>query len=370
MKIRALLFSALCLLALGAGFTSCDDNDDPDYDDTGSQVTLSRNRVFILNEGGWNQNNANISFYDPDHTVDFIKDIFQKQNNAKLGELGQDMIKYDDHIYVIVSGSQYITKLNAAGVEQCRFAFPAGEGQPRYLTAEDGYIYVTQYGGRVSKLDAGSLQRVKTFDGGSNLEGIAEENGLLYVANGYTVTESGYDYLDELLVIDANTMEQKSTIKVRRNPNKMMEANDRIFVLSSLVYQTPDGNLIQMIEPKANNTVTPIATATHMAAKGDILYLINSETVNSATGSTIVNTFFTYNMSTKQLSNTSFLKDVPDKLKSTTVYCLEINEENGDFYIGTTNYTSTGTIYRFKKDGTFVTNFDCGGINPNHLVFF
>lgn len=149
MKIRSLLFSAICLLALGTSFISCsDDDNDSKRDDSGSKVALSQNRVFILNEGSLNLNNANISFYDPDKTIDFIADIFQKQNNAKLGDTGQDMIVYNDYIYVIVSGSKYITRLNAAGVEQQRFAFSSSEGSPRYMTADDGYIYVTQYGGK------------------------------------------------------------------------------------------------------------------------------------------------------------------------------------------------------------------------------
>lgn len=89
------------------------------------KVALSQNRVFILNEGSLNLNNANISFYDPDKTIDFIADIFQKQNNAKLGDTGQDMIVYNDYIYVIVSGSKYITRLNAPVWNNNASLFPA-----------------------------------------------------------------------------------------------------------------------------------------------------------------------------------------------------------------------------------------------------
>lgn len=372
MKIRSLLFSAICLLALSTGFISCgDDNDDSKRDDSGSQVTLSQNRVFILNEGSQGQNNSNISFYDPDKTIAFITDIFQKQNNAKLGDTGQDMIVYNDYIYVTVSGSKYITRLNAAGVEQQRFAFPASEGDPRYIAANNGYIYVTQYGGKVSKLNAKTLERVQTFEGGKNLEGIAEKDGLLYVANCYTVLESGaYDYLNEIFVIDANTMELKDTIIVRKNPNKLLEKNDKIFLLASLVWNGDEGNQLQMIDTKNNNGVTNIAVATHMVASGDVLYLVNSETDYTTDPFSSVNTFFTYNISTEKLNNTTFLKNAPEKLSTESIYVIEINPKNGDIYIGTTNYIEgTGDIYRFKKDGTFVETFDCGGQGPNNIVF-
>jgi hypothetical protein len=43
MKIRSLLFSAICLLALGTSFISCsDDDNDSNEDDSGSKVALSR----------------------------------------------------------------------------------------------------------------------------------------------------------------------------------------------------------------------------------------------------------------------------------------------------------------------------------------
>ena len=70
------------------------------------------------------------------------------------------------------------------------------------------------------------------------------------------------------------------------------------------------------------------------------------------------------------MSDSSFLKDIPEELKTSTIYMLKVNDNNGDFYIGTTDYKTNGTIYRFKKDGTFIEKFDAGGISPNSAVFF
>ena len=107
-----------------------------------------------------------------------------------------------------------------------------------------------------------------------------------------------------------------------------------------------------------------------MAASENTLYLINSDTDYSSYPYTTVNTFFTYNISTKQLSEVNFLKNAPEELSSASIYVMEINEKNGDIYIGTTHYVDgNGDIYRFKKDGTFVEKFDCGGQNTNNIVF-
>ena len=116
MKVRSLLVSMLCMLALSVSFASCSDDDDL-LDDSGSTVALPQVRAFFLNAGTQGANNANIAFYAPNGGADFIGDIFQKQNKAKLGDLGQTMIEYNECMYVAVYGSNYLVKLNAAGVE-------------------------------------------------------------------------------------------------------------------------------------------------------------------------------------------------------------------------------------------------------------
>ena len=65
MKVRSLLFGMLCMLALGASLASCSDDDDNSWDDSGSKVALPQTRVFILNEGSYNANNAGIAFSAP-----------------------------------------------------------------------------------------------------------------------------------------------------------------------------------------------------------------------------------------------------------------------------------------------------------------
>ncbi len=66
----------------------------------------------------------------------------------------------------------------------------------------------------------------------------------------------------------------------------------------------------------------------------------------------------------------SFLKDAPAELSTASVYMMAVDDKTGEIYIGTTNYSaSNGDIYRFKRDGSFVEKFDCGGQNPKAAVF-
>lgn len=359
----------LCILALSVSFTSCSDDDDNSRD-AGSKVTLPHTRAFFLNEGSQNDNNAGLAFYAPNGDADFINDIYKKQNNAQLGDLGQSMIKYEDEIYIAVYGSNYLTKLNAAGVQLKSVSFVKDEDLSagiRYIAAEDGYIYASFYGGVVAKINAKTLEVVDKLTGlGDNLEAVAVCEDMLYVANSCTADWKVYH--NEIKVIDLRTFKQKETLTVATNPYiEMLEEDDKVFLISN-DYSSAEGYVLQMIDPANNNKVTKIGNATFMAAKDDVLYLINSITDWEA--KTAVNTFFTYNIKTGQINNTSFLKNAPAELASTILHMLEVNDNNGDIYISTSDYETNGTIYRFKKDGTFVEKFDAGGINPSTAIFF
>lgn len=363
MKLRSFFMGALCLLAMGVSFVACDDDNDDFLDDSGSKVeNLPGRRAYILYEGDWGVGNSGISFYAPDGNADFIPDIYKVQNGTGLGDTGLSMVEDDDRIYVVVSGSNYVARLNAAAVEQCRQTF---ENTPRYIDVEGGYVYVTQYGGRVSKLDANTLKEVGVYSGGEYLEGIAECGGKLYVANNRHDT---YTYNKEVLVINAQTMKQESSIEVVVNPERLWEDDGRIYLISRGDYGNVK-NQLQVIDPRTNQ-VTPIAEATKLAEYNDMLYLINSNTVyDSNWNATTTNEFFTYDIRTGQVSDHTFLNNAPAELSSATIYLFEVDDETGDIYIGTSDYVSEGKIYRFDRSGSLKETFNAGGVNPNSMLF-
>lgn len=366
----------LCMLALGASFASCsDDDNDESWDDSGSTVTLPRERVYILNEGTMGYNNSTLAFYAPNGDADFIADIYKVQNGgASLGDTGQDMLEYNDAIYVSVYGSNYLAKLNAAGVEQTRISFVDDadlSGGIRYLAAEDGYIYASFYGGVVAKINANTLQVESKLTGlGANLEGVAIENGKLYVANSYTVTPDGqYVYNKDVFVIDLRTFTRVETLTVVQNPNVMLDEDDRVYLISW--DYSREQYVLQLIDPQQSNKVTELVYASHVAAHDNMLYVVDSRVDYSNWPETSANnTFYTYNVSTNTKNDASFLKNAPEELATAVVYMIEVNDDNGDIYIGTTGHSNqNGNIYRFRADGTFVEKFDCGGQNPKTAIF-
>lgn len=380
MKMRKIYLAMAAVVAFGSVFTSCSDDDEPKWNDEGSEITLPESRMYILNEGSMSQNNASISFYNPgEGEPKFVADIFFDQNEGRLGDTGQSMIKYGKNIYVAVYGSNYMVKLNTACVKEGEVSFskdPELQGGVRYIAAEDGYIYASFYGGIVAKINASTLdveKKLKTP--GANLEGVAIENDYLYVANSYERTtdpETGknkYNYFKDVFVIDLNTFTLKETLVVEQNPNMLIDEDDKVFLISW--NYSRESYVLQMIDPDANNKVTELGYATNMAAGNDMLYLVDSRTDYSVRPYVTTNTFSSYDIKSRRLNTTSFLKDAPAELATSSIYMMTVSEYTGDIYIGVTNYSaSNGTMYRFKQDGSFVGKFDCGGQNPRAAVFF
>ena len=357
MRTRSLLFTMLCSLILGISFTACSDDDEDKL-----IIDPEDYPAYILNEGIWGSNNANISRFFPSYKgID--SDYYQQVNGKLMGDLANAMIEEDDNIYVVVGGSKYVARLDLNCVEQARYYFPEGEGEPRCIDVEDGYAYVTQHGGQVSKLDAQTLKLVSTFKGGDNLEGIVEKDGKLYVANAW---KGVYDFNKELLVINAETMTKTGSIDVVLNPVQVQEIEDKIYVISQGNYEDVQA-VLQVIDTKAG-TSKVIVNDVDKITEGHNGLIYGVRSTYDADWNTI-NSFFTYNPKKGTVSETSFLQDAPSSISSTAIYLLEVGGYADFIYVGISDYVTNGTIYQFDASGKLLQSFDSGGINPNAMIF-
>ena len=355
--------TTLCSLMLGMSFASCiDDDDEPE-----PIIDPVDYPAYILNEGLWGANNANITSFMPNYKAENLSDVYLKMNNQQMGDVANAMMEEDDNIYVVLNGSKYVARLDMGVKELARYTFPETEGAPRCIDVEDDYAYVTQYGGQVSKLNIEDMTLVGTFKGGDNLEGIVEKNGKLYVANSYTVDGSGnYEYKKEVFVIDAKTMTLEKTISVVDNPTKMYEINDKVYLISVGNYADVAGAL-QIIDTQSNTVRTILNDVTKITeGHNEVIYGVRSTYDENWQ---LTNSFFLYSPKADEVSHTSFLKDAPSSFATDAIYMLEVDEETGFIYVGTSDYTTNGTIYQFDQSGKFVQSFDSGGINPSAMIF-
>jgi hypothetical protein len=302
----------LCSLILGISFTACSDDDEDKL-----IIDPEDYPAYILNEGIWGSNNANISRFFPSYKrID--SDYYQQVNGKLMGDLANAMIEEDNNIYVVIGGSKYVARLDLNCVEQARYSFPEGEGEPRCIDVEDGYVYVTQHGGQVSKLDAQTLKLVSTFKGGDNLEGIVEKDGKLYVANAW---KGVYDFNKELLVINAETMTKTGSIDVVLNPVQVQEIDDKIYVISQGNYEDVQA-VLQVIDTKAGTSKVIVKDVDKITeGHNGLIYGVRS--TYDADWNTI-NSFFTYNPKKGTVNETSFLQDAPSSISSTAIYLLEV----------------------------------------------
>lgn len=363
MDVKKNLLIALSLLIACIMLSACSDDDGQENpgDDNADRI------AYILYEGSYGYNNAGISRYDVSGKTALVDDIYLSVNGVNLGSLANDMLEYNDKLYVVVNGSKYVACLDSSAKELARFKFDDGEGSPRYITADDGYVYVTQYGGRVSKFDARTLARVAVFEGGDNLEGIAINDGYLYVSNAYKVTEAGYYvYNNEVFVIKASDMTLSNTITVVENPDRIYEIDDVVYLLSKGNYADVSSAL-QRYDVKQKKF--EVITSADKIAEGNngLIYGVRSAYDENWN---LSNEFFVYNPSgAGTVTNKSFVNNAPSDFTSKAVYLLEVDDETGDIYVGISDYVNTGTMYRFNKNGDLTETFDAGGVNPKTMVF-
>ena len=352
--------NTLCALMIGAGFTSCleDDENKPDL-----PIEPETYPTYILNEGLWGANNANITKFYANYNIGTLTDEYLAINGKQMGDVANAMIEENNSIYVLLNGSKYVARLNEFTQEQARYTFPESEGEPRCMDVEDNFIYVTQYGGQVSKINIKDMSLAGTFHKGDNLEGIVEKDGKLYVANSYKGLN---DFNQEVFVINAKTMALENTLQVVLNPTKIHEINDKNYLISQGNYADVPGAL-QVLDTE-KRTFTPILDNVTKITEGNngLVYGVCS-TYDS--NWQLTNSFFTYDPKTNKVSKESFLQDAPSSFSTDAIYLLEVDENNGFIYVGTSDYVNSGTIYQFDKAGKLIQSFDSGGINPSAMVF-
>ena len=377
MKLKSLLISMMLLMTLGFSVASCSSDNDDVFNDTNSTIDLPDNRTFILNEGGYNTNNASISLYSAENNS-VIASVYETQNEQKLGDVAQDILYANKSIYVVLNGSKKLIKMNTALVEEASVAI---EDSPRYMVYLDGKIYLTVWGKGIQKYDAKTLTLEDTLDTSfATPEDIIVVNNLLYVTNPtpYGATES----VSAVSVIDPSTFKVTKTINVWANPQRILEMGGDLYVASNgnygyiagedyIGYQVQRVRLSDGLNDNGSYTIDNLGEFTNMVADqdDDILYLANS-TTNWSDNSTIT-TFSKYEAKNENAtaSADSFIQDAPAVLASASIYNMTVDKSNGDIYITTTDFVTNGQVYRFDYAGKYLTDFSSKGVNPSHFLF-
>ena len=301
-------------------------------------------QLYFLNSGNMGNNHATLTMYDPE-TGESDPDYFMTQNGRGLGDTAQDIIIYGEKMYIAVYGESTIevTDLRAKSIKQIRT-----EGQPRYMVADGGKVYVTYYNGYVARLDTASLEVEATVPVGRNPEQLAIANNKIYVANSGGMdasTSVGYD--KTVSVIDIPSFTEKKQLDVVLNPGRVQVDDQGYVYVVSIGNYGDIPNTLQRIDSRTDevSVLEACPNATEMAYLDGVLYTYYSQ--YDANWNTTI-TFTSYN-------------------GTTIAQPYSISAAGINIYVAESDYTNNGDVYGFGTDGKLLITTEAG-LNPMKVV--
>ena len=351
-------------------------------DENGEENVIPKREVIgenliICNEGNWQSDNGQLSYYDGTAGV-LTNKWFRQVNGSKLGDTPNDIIQVNDTLIAIaVNWSNIIQYIHPDGT-----ACGATENVPnnRRVCTDGNYLYITSYAhqcgnqtfekGYVAKIDVKTKQVVATCEVGWEPEGVRLYEGKLYVANtgGYAFSEN-HAYETTVQVVDAETMKSIKTIDTGciNLYGEMSQAGQYLCINSCGDYYNVKPKTV-IVDCKTDEVKTFDFPATYNSTDGDVFYTVGSE-FSYNTGE-YVYSIKTINPKTQEVKDGIFCEAITQKIKEiTSPYELYISPYTKNVYFTDANsYGSAGYLYGYTKEGQQVFAPQKVYVNPAHIL--
>lgn len=351
----------LAVIAFGIPlfFASCSDDDNNGGGHT-SQGDFE-NGVFVLNEGGFNSNSAEVSFLSANGELEH--EIYNAVNGSILGDVAQSIGIEGNKAYIVVNNSNVIRVVNRYTFELIT-TISSGLQNPRYIVFEDGKGYVSNWGDPlntsddfIAVIDLNSNQVSSTISVSEGPERMVEENGKLYVAH-----KGGWGTGNTISVINLSSNSVTATITVADIPDGIKEENGYLYVLCSgfdswSSEPSTQGGLYKI--NLSNNEIVqelPFASGvypSHLEIEDNKIYY------------TIGADVYVMGLSDTNLPTNSLLSLSGSGVWS--IYGFAV--EDGKIYMSDPkDYNSNGEIFIYSTSGTAINSYEVG-IIPNGFYF-
>lgn len=357
----------LKLLAIGLmaalAFTACSDDDGPTFT---TDPVEQMSGAYVINQGNY--------YGGVDGTMDrlaltadstYTQSIFSAANGQSLGSSPQGAVVYGSRIYVPMYAENLVWVMDKT---TARIVASIQTNEPEAICATEGYVFVSNNDGYVSRIDTLTLAIDSHEAVGPNPAQMCTTGGKVYVSisDGYNY---GNGYADGCRVaeIDALTGKKVKDIAVGVNPGPIAaDADGRVFVVCRGNY-ADIASAVWAIQAGVTEG-SELAPASLIAVNGTTLYVVNSVT-DWGTNQTVVD-FKTYDTTTGNLHADDFLAGQP---KAPAPQAININPQNGDIYVcsdrSSAEYDKPGLLYIYKADGTHLKTF-ATGIHPMGVVWY
>lgn len=387
-KIALLVFSTL----LAAIVVSCskDETTSRDAGLAGVNVAVGEkngkfDKLFVLNEGNFQKNNSTLDFFRFSDG-NYISDAFGQMNPTVIqgiGDTGNDIALQDGKLWLVMNGSSTVHVLDAKDED---YLSSITVPDPRYITFDKSYAYVSSYAGAVYGGDEtkGKVYKINTdtykvegeVEVGCQPEGLAVADGKLYVAN-----SGGYNYTHEstVSVIDLSTFKVSGQIETASNLHFLAaSSNGDVWVSSygeSTWSQDASDNWIQsMSEPMGlyrisggkSTAVKDVHVSCMALCDNGFIYAIgNADELAGGYSNTL------YKVNVKDASVTSVALSGTEASKVSNPYGILANPDTGDIYIADSGltYTDPGKVWCFTKDLKLKWSATAGML-PAHMVLY
>lgn len=371
------ILGMLAMIGLSLSFVACSNENGADDSQPVNPPTLIGENLIVCNEGNWQSDNGQLSYYDGTAGV-LTNKWFRQVNGSKLGDTPNDIIQVNDTLIAIaVNWSNIIQYIHPDGT-----ACGATENVPnnRRMCADGNYLYITSYAhkcgnqtfekGYVAKIDVKTKQVVATCEVGWEPEGVRLYEGKLYVANtgGYAFSEN-HAYETTVQVVDAETMKSIKTIDTGciNLYGEMSQAGQYLCINSCGDYYDVKPKTV-IVDCKTDEVKTFDFPATYNSTDGDVFYTVGSEFSYNTVE--YVYSIKTINPKTQEVKDGIFCEAITQKIKEiTSPYELYISPYTKNVYFTDAgSYASAGYLYGYTKEGEELFVKQKVYINPAHIL--
>ena len=372
MKTRDFLKLLVMMLAVPFVFAACSDDDgpvpsptpeptpvpdpEPDY-----SVPTDQQGLYVFNGGNQGKSiDGSLSF------INFSKqevsnNVFAAKNNRSLGATVQNGAVFKGSLFIAVYGSKTIEVVDKLTLESIKqITTPSTSNGPRYVVADDQYVYASLYSGEVIRINPATNEIDKTISVGPNPEEMVIANGFLYVVNSDGLNyQNGYVNGKSVSKIDLSSFTEVKKIEVGVNPTRIATDGTNVYALSTGDYTPENPSSIWKIDAQDNATDTGIG-ASWLAVQDGVLYTINS--VFDENWMT-TNYYITYNLSDMSVNSSAFLGE--NVVDAPAGICIDA--EGGNLFVSSYNlaygyasYDTEGYVNQYDLNGNLVKKYDVG----------